>query len=114
MNDADHLDPSRARSDFQRCIIELRNDHASWPTIARTMGSTIRIVRASWGRANHEQRGGHTQPTPTTTREDATIGNEALLRGIPVAGIGGGAIHGTRPGDRALPEPPPARRRRAS
>ncbi len=47
-----------------------------------------------------------TPNTPTTpgrvtlnTIESATIGNERLLRGIPVAGIGGGAIHGTRPGD---------------
>lgn len=35
---------------------------------------------------------------PKTEREDATIGNELLLRGIPVNGYGG-AIRGTRPGD---------------
>lgn len=36
--------------------------------------------------------------TPTRAdREDPTIGNERLLRGIPVAGVGGGAIARTRP-----------------
>lgn len=36
---------------------------------------------------------------PKTEREDATIGNELLLRGIPVVGKVGGTIRGTRPGD---------------
>jgi hypothetical protein len=35
----------------------------------------------------------------TCEREDATIGNEKLLRGIPVVGKVGGTIAGTRPGD---------------
>lgn len=38
---------------------------------------------------------------PKTEREDATIGNEKLLRGIPAVGRVGGTIHGTRPGDDA-------------
>lgn len=34
-----------------------------------------------------------------TEREDATIGNELLLRGIPAVGRVSGTIRGTRPGD---------------
>lgn len=49
-------------------------------------------------------------PTPPTRFdpevEDATIGNEDRLRGIPVVGRVSGTIKGTRPGDsaRALDE----------
>lgn len=42
-------------------------------------------------------------PTPPTRFdpevEDATIGNEDRLRGIPVVGRVGGTMRGTRPGD---------------
>jgi hypothetical protein len=115
MSDAEQLDQSRARSDFQRCIIELRNDGASWPTIARTMCSTVRIVRASWGRANYEQRGGYDQSMAEAVRENPTMGNEQHARGVPIMARGvGGASPGTRPGDRLQPEAPPARRRKAS
>lgn len=38
---------------------------------------------------------------PENEFEDATVGNEKLLRGIPAVGRVGGAIWGTRPGDSA-------------
>lgn len=44
--------------------------------------------------------GTHIPDEPVKTeREDATIGNEKLLRGIPAVGRVGGAIWNTRPGD---------------
>ena len=38
---------------------------------------------------------------PLPVREDPTIGNEEILRGIPVVGGVSGTIRGTRPGDTA-------------
>lgn len=100
MSDAHHLDPAMARSDFERCVIELRNDGDSWPTTARTMGCSVSIVRKAWARANAHQRGDLEADTPLkTSRPDSFLGHEDLLRGIPMTGFGG-AITGTRPGDR--------------
>jgi hypothetical protein len=39
------------------------------------------------------------QPKPAIVTEDATIGNEERLRGIPAVGRVSGTIKGTRPGD---------------
>jgi hypothetical protein len=95
---------------LQLRVVELRNEGTSWRVIARTVGASVRSVREAWGTVNRRQRGGEQAPTPHRQREDATIGNEELLRGIPVSGYGG-AVRGTRPGDRPRPEaPPPARR----
>jgi hypothetical protein len=41
------------------------------------------------------------QPKPVIITEDATIGNEERLRGIPAVGRVSGTIKGTRPGDSA-------------
>lgn len=104
MSDANRLDPGKARSDHARNIIELRNAGASWKQTARIMGCSVRIAREAWARENAHQRGDHEQDTPTTTgREDATIGNEDLLRGIPVVGSVSGTIRGTAPGSPSWP-----------
>lgn len=100
MTAAHELDADRARTAFERSIIQAKNAGKSWPTIARELSCSVSIARNAWGRANHHQRGNPTHHA-TTTYEDATIGNEHLLRGIPVVGIGQGAINGTRPGDPA-------------
>jgi hypothetical protein len=41
------------------------------------------------------------QPKPGIITEDATIGNEERIRGIPAVGRVSGTIKGTRPGDDA-------------
>ena len=44
----------------------------------------------------------HAEPTkPLVITEDATIGNEERIRGIPAVGRVSGTIKGTRPGDDA-------------
>lgn len=106
MSDAHRLEAHRARSDFERCIIELRNEEppVSWAKIARLLGHSTYTIRQAWGRANAHQRGDHEDDKPLAawrTREDATIGNEQLLRGIPVVGSVSGTIPGTKPGDAA-------------
>lgn len=100
MSDADQLDPSQARTTFERDVIRLRNQQHSWPSIARELRVSVRIARDAWARANAHQRGAAV--TKTTTKEDPTIGNEEHCRGLPlqVRGVSG-AIKGTRPGDPA-------------
>lgn len=104
--DGDHLDADEARrrgaTELQVSVIRLWNDDTSWRAIAATLGITISSARKSYAAVNRRLRGGDHNPNPITAAIPlASSGNEDLCRGIPIAGIGGGAIHGTRPGDPA-------------
>lgn len=96
---------------LQVAVVEMRNADSSWRVIARALGVSVRTVREAWGVVNREQRGDLPAGRATRVREDATIGNEQLLRGIPVSGFGG-AIRGTRPGD-PVPAPEQATQARS-
>lgn len=102
--DGDHLDLDEARrrgaTDLQLRVVELWNDDASWRAIAHTLGISAKSARRAWGAVNRKLRGGPDKTDPDKGRENRFLGNEELLRGIPMTGFGG-AIAGSRPGDSA-------------
>ncbi len=82
-------------------ILNLRAEGHGWSSIAREVQLSRRQAHAAWHHANRQLCETTTNLEITPAIQDATIGNEELLRGIPTVGRVSGTIKGTRPGDPA-------------